>query len=336
MPGLKTIYSRDGTPLTDIRASVVRSSLLNGIGEAIFYIDTSNVKCTDEYLKWGNYLYIQHNSLADWVGILDTPRPWHHGAVEIHAFEVPFILQYRPSPLNITIEGTPGQKFQQLLYIANNQEDTLIRVGNVSLGGVSSNETISDTVYSHIKKVQESAKHDWICTPNIDAYGRLTINMDWMERAGVMTDLELAQGYNIMHGDTPLEEGGELVNSIEAVSGLDAGSISITYTDEVSRHNNGLRAIRQVFSGITDQSALLTAGREFIEKKKTAEIATPLTVVDVGETFANIRLGNVVRYKYTSVGFAAGGLGNSMFVRVEGYRFDESAGSCELFTGKII
>lgn len=337
MPGLKTIYSRDGTPITDVKASVVRSSLLNDIGEAIFYVATSSIKCRREVLEYGNYLYIQHDSLADWVGIIDTPRPWHHGYVEVHAFEVPYILQYRLTPLNSSLEGSPGEKFAKLLAIANGREDTLIRAGTVFTGGVSSQEIVSGSVYEHIKSIRQKANHDWICTPNIDAQGRLTIVMDWLEKAGVLTDLELSQGHNILYGDTPLEESGELINVVEAISDIQGGSpIFAVYQDDVMRQTIGLREMRATFSGITESAALSSNAKQMVDMKKLSDIATPLTAVNVGSTFLNIRNGNVASYKYTDVGFDGDGLGMSQFVKLMGYRFNESDGTCELFTGKVL
>lgn len=334
MPGLKTIYGRDGIPITDVRAAVVRSSLLNSVGEAIFYIATSSTKCKREVLEFGNFLLVQHDSLPDWVGIIDTPRPWHHGYVEVHAFEPEYILQYRPVPLNSTISGTPGDKFTQLLAIANGQEDTLIRTGDVFIGGVSSVETISDTVFSQIRTLQRASGHDWVCTPNVDALGKLTVKMDWLEKAGVETDLEFSQGHNILHGDAPLEESGEIVNSIEAVSDGEV-SVSVIYNDSESVAKNGLRRIRKSYSGITEASALLAAAKQDVDDSKEADVSTPLTVVDVGQTFANIRIGNVAKYRYSNVGFDGDILGQSRSVRIEGWRFDESVGTCELFSGAV-
>lgn len=335
MPGLKTIFSKDGTPITDIKASVIRSSLLGDIGEAVFFVDTSSVKCRREVLENGNILFIEHDSLPNWVGVIDTPRTWHHGYVEVHAFEMPYILQYRTTPLNGSITGTPGEKFVELLAIANSQEDTLIRAGNVFVGGVSFPEIVSDSVYSHIKSVKDASGNDWICTPNIDIQGKLTIVMDWFEKAGVTTDLELAQGYNILYGDTPLEESGEIVNSVLALSDAEK-DLNVIYTDEDSRRTTGLRQIRMSFAGILDSDNLRAAAKQYVDENKYPKIATPLTVVNVGSSFSNIRNGNIAKYKYSDVGFDGDGLGQSQLIRIDGWRFDESLGTCEIFNRKVV
>jgi hypothetical protein len=337
MGGLKTIHARDGTPITDIKAAVVRSSLLNDIGEAIFQIPTSSIKCRREVLEFGNYLYVQNDKMPDWVGIIDTPRTWRSGAVEVHAYEVPFILNYRITPLNSTINGTPGELVNQLIGIANGDEDTLIRPGSIFAGGVSAPEVLTDTVYAHIKGIQSYSNHDWICTPVIGNNGMLTIQLDWVEKSGVVTDIELSQGKNILYGDTPLDEAGELLNFVHALTDQQGENPeTLTQTDAVSRARYGLRAARRDYITATASGSLITSANALLMRQKDPDISTPLTVVDKGSVFKSVRLGNIMKYKYTNVGFDNDGLGWSDYVRIMGYRFDEAANTVELFTGKII
>lgn len=331
MPGIKTIYNKDGIPLTDIRTAAIRSWLLNDIGEAIFLVDTQSVKCKREYLEFGNWIVIQHNKLPDWVGMIDTPRIWHNRYVEVHAFEAPYLLKYRYSPLNETITGSPGEKFKTLLGYANGQGNTLIKPGVVSLNGASSDEIISDSVYTSIKNICTNNSKEWLCTPAIDTAGKLSINMDFVDKTGIQTDLELSQGFNVLYGDIPLEESGELLSSVEAVSDVtESGVITETYTENTTF---GKRVARIQFPGITDSQALLSFAKSTVQKQKTPTINTPLTCVDVGSTFENIGLGNTIKYKYTNIGFDGDELGQTNSVRIYGFRFDEVYNTCEIFTG---
>lgn len=333
MAGFKTIFGRDGIPITDVRASVVRSSLLNDIGEAVFMIATSSVKCRREYLNYGNYIVVQHESLPPWVGVIDPPRVWRNGYVEIHAFEVPFLLQYRFPPLNMVISGSPGERFQRLLDFANDQADTLLRARTVMTTGAATEETVSESVYSHIKRISDANNFDWICSPIIDSDGSLTVAMDWLERAGNVTDLELTQGKNILYGDVPLEESGELISFVEAVSDpQEGGALTSSYSVDAEY---GLRAVRNIYTGSLEATALAAYATEAVNKNKQPSLSTPLTVVDYGSTFENIRLGNIAKYKYSNLGFSETGLGMKQHIRIEGFRFDESLGTCELFTGKV-
>lgn len=338
MGGLKTVYSRDGIPIADIRAAVIRSSLLNDIGEAIFNVPTRSTKCRRELLEFGNYLLVQHDEMPDWVGIIDTPRVWQNGQVEVHAYEVPFILKYRSMPPNSVVTGTPGEVFQQILGFANNEEMTLLRTGTLFLGGVPAPETLVDDAFSHIKGLSENYRHDWVCTPVVDTSGMLTVQMDWMDTAGIVTDLELAQGHNILYGDSPLEENGEILNKIQSMSNQQGENpMSVIEIHDESRNRFGLRSVKKEY--ITNQSdggALSSFALAALDRQHVPDIATPLTVVNRGSAFKSIRVGNIVKYRYTNVGFDGDGLGWSDYVRILGYRFDEAMRTVELQTGKVI
>jgi len=104
-----------------------------------------------------------------------------------------------------------------------------------------------------------------------------------------------------------------------------------TYTETA---NYGVRVLRNVFTGASSD-ALADYAKQMVKAKKDASFSTPLTVLNVGNVFENTRLGNVMKYKYTNVGFDEAGLGASQYVRIEGFRFDEVLGTCELFTGKV-
>lgn len=331
MAGIKTLFSKSGAPLTDLRASVVRSSMLNSFGDAVFNVVTMSSKCKREFLDYGNYIVVQHGSLPPWVGVIDTPRVWHSSYVEIHAYEPLFLLQYRFAPQGTTLTGTPGMKMLTLLNHANTQGETLIRAGNIYSGGVSFDEVVSDDIASQMLKIAKEHDMYILFKPVIGSNGSLTIVMDFVASVGVVTPVELKQGKNLQFGDIPFEESGELVNMIEGMTdGTDAVSTYL-YTEPASY---GVRAKRIVYNGVID-SGLPDIVSKDVRNNKEPVFSTPLTVLDVGNTFANVGLGNIMAYKYSSVGFEGNGLGVSKQIRIEGYRFDELAGTCELMTRKV-
>jgi hypothetical protein len=346
MGGLKRLFDRSGSPVTDFDATVVRSWLLNDIGEAIFLIPTSSIKCTEGNFKWGNYLYVEHDTLPDWVGVIDTPRPWGNGVMEVHAFEAASILKYRLPTLNSKVTGTPGTKVRALLETANGIEPTLIRAGTIMPDGVSSEETLTDTILAHLKKIQEASNMDWICTPVIDANGRLSITFDWLVSAGAVTDLELSQGNNVQYGSNPMEESGEVINYLEAM-GEQTESTTLSYVcqDDPSIQKYGLRMARNTFTGITTLASLQITANEYLRKNKESTMSMPTIAVKrtvpyagaayTDKTFSKLRLGNVVLSTGTNVGFDATGLGASKQIRIEGMRYDEKTDTCEIMPGLV-
>jgi hypothetical protein len=335
MSGLKTIYSRDGVPLTDIKASGKRSWLLNDIGQAEFSMATSNVKCNEEYLQFGNYLYIANDKLPPWVGIIDPPRTWHTGFVTITAYEVPHILKYRVAKFGETLTGAAGDIVNQLISAANQQSDTLIRAGYVFNGGISRQETIKDTVFTSIQRLQSRSGNDWSMRPDASS-GQLVIYLDWLERAGIVSDVELTQGKNIQYGESPLEESGEIINDLlTTVEDTTTGAIvTIKTTAQDSITSYGLRQYINSFMGEDDSTTVSGSASQFVADNKTPGITTAIVSVDKSSTFQNLRLGNVMNIRYKNVGFSGGGLGMMIPIRIMGMLYDEVMNTVELQLGK--
>lgn len=337
MPGLKTIYSNAGIPLTDIRASVLRSWMLHNIGDGIFYIATDDPKCDPDYLAKGNFIVVENDKLPAWVGVIDAPFVWHNGYIEVHAYEPAFLLQYRFPPLGAIITGSSGDRFKQLLDFANSQGDTLIKAGNVSdAGEIAGEENLgssAESIFSIISNLRTNNAMEWVTYPTFTDGGILEIMMDWIPRVGHDTGTELVQGSNLMYGDTPLEESGERINYAEAVCvQADGGVISGVYYEP---QPYGIRAVRLTFTDVSDQAQLSAYARAYVEEKKKAYISTPLTAVDVGNTFNDIRLGNTLTHR-SKVGFNLDKVGILHQIRLLGFRYDESQKTCELYTSEVL
>ncbi|MBI3165168.1 MAG: hypothetical protein HYZ24_10835 [Chloroflexi bacterium] len=333
--GLKTIYDRNGAPLTDIRARCTRSSLLNDYGQATFEIGYDDPKYRLEYLEYGNYILIRHRNLPPWLGMIDTPRSRKRGYVQVTAYEVNLLLEYRFAPLNTVIEGTPGSKAVELLRLANAQEGTIIRPGAIFSGGVSTDQKANDSVLSHLRSLAKENGHDWTITPKEDVTGKVYAELNWLEKAGESTQLVLAQGINLTYGEVALEETGELINHVEAVVDVDAsteiGTQSQFYFEDTSY---GKRAVREVLNGSIDSAGLLTMAEQKVKANKKPQLSTPLGVADVNGEFSEIRLGNVATYKFPKVEFPDEMNLGVRSLRIIGYRFDERTNICELTVGE--
>lgn len=334
--GLKTIYDRTGKPLTDIRARAVLSSLLNDYGECVFQIAYDDPKCNRRFLEYGNYILIRHGKLPPWLGVIDTPRTYRRGYVEVHAYELNLLLKYRFAPLNTSLSGSPGSKAVELLRLANQQGDTLIRPGYTYQGGGGTSQKFNGSILSHLSSLVDENGHDWTIVPKEDNTGTLYAELAWTEQAGVSTQLTLSQGVNVMYGDIPFEETGELTNLVEAVVDVDSsteiGAQAETYTEEAPY---GVRAVRVVFDGSIESSGLYNLAREMVLSKKEASVSAPSGIVDINDAFSHIALGNTLTYKFPRVGFIEDlGIGLTTVVRITGYRYDELTNVCELTVGR--
>ncbi len=335
MAGLKTIYDKQGKPLADIRGAVVRSSLLNEIGEATLIVPTSSSKCTPEILGYGNYVVVQDTDMPLWVGMIDPPRVWKKGYVEVHAYEPIYLMKSRYAPYRSRVQGTPGERMSFLIDAANAVESTIFTVGSVYSGGVSNEEIFEDDIFTHLKNMAKNNGQDWLVTPVISSSGLLELQISWREKLNGNVGLVLTQGRNVDAGESKLEEDGELISFAEVI--LDDTSNEEIETDITQTYQAGVtygvRMKRIVMTGEATSATLQTIAEETVNAKKKTGIAVPLKVNNKdGATFNKIALGNTAIYRIPDAGFSSNGtIGLEMPIRIIGYRYDEAKKSCEIF-----
>jgi hypothetical protein len=333
MAGLVTVFSRNGTPLADLRTSVTRSWVLNGIGRAEFMLATNDPKCTRENIEFGNLVLVQHETLPDWIGVIHTPRQWFAGAVLVTAYEIIKITQWRRTPENQMLTGTAGQIFSQLIDIANSRVDTRLRSAVVSGDGTSRQETLSDSVWAHINRVRRRSNNDWLVNSGFIA-GRLAANMTWRAMAGDAPLQSLVEGYNIEFPQTPLAEDGEIYNDVlgqgEATTSGERIFSNAIAQDSISRF--GLREIKKLFDGNSEQATLDTNTMAEAARVSRPIATSSLVALNVGQTFAACKLGNTLNVQFRTVGFGGSGTGYTANVRIYGMRYADNTGKLEIQT----
>lgn len=335
MPGLKRIFSRTGVPIADVRAAnTTFSSILNGVGEASFILSTSDPKCKRSILEYGNILLIEHDSLPPWVGVIDTPRSWQKGSVVVKAYEMTHLLKYRPTSQGTTISGSSGSVAGQLVTLANSYGDTMIRLGNM-YQGPQLQIPLGDMAYDVLIEIAKQSGNDWVIRPSVGSDGVLSVYMDWLSRAGNPTQLILSDGFNLISGENPYEESGEIINEIHAYNDQqDENPLFVVERDAYSVQAYGPRIKKETFTA-ADEATLRIAARNELSKTKQPAVAVPLTIVNKGSEFSLVRLGNQFTQVNASVGFSGEGLGQSLRLRIMGYRYEDSTQTCEIYAGGV-
>ena len=74
MPTRITLFNNSGEKLAEIDANVSRSWKLNEDGAGTFTMSTQDTKAIIDYLEFGNFVYMEHDKLPIWGGMIDTPR----------------------------------------------------------------------------------------------------------------------------------------------------------------------------------------------------------------------------------------------------------------------
>lgn len=330
-----TIYNRLGDAIATIDTSTQRSWVLNSEGMAELKLSLMDAKATYKYLNYGNLVTIEHETLPLWAGVIDTDRTWEKGAVTVSLWSAERLLKFRRSSIaTLVSENTAGSLFMTLVNMANDEEDTLIREGQVFYGGVPREETLdAKSIYEHIIQIAERTGYEWDIKSAKDNNNQLYFTANWYERAGYELQFMLDEGYNILAEDSPLKEQGEIINALLGIGDGSTDDSRVTYeeTDAASRDAYGLRQGTEDFNGNKELGTLTANVQARLTVTRNPIRTFKVTALDVGNTFLNLRLGNVLRLKMFSVGFLSdGATGVDTRVRIMGMRYEDERDTCEL------
>lgn len=332
-----TLLNRSGQYLTEVNATCDRTYKLNEFGTATFTMSTSDDKCREDYLRFGNYVYVEHDKLPVWAGMIDTPRIWKHGAVEVTAYSGEYILTCFITGKSSTFSGVFGNVYKELIdqTMRHGGDLPLIEVGDIYGGGASVTRKYQwNGLYNEIIKLCKDSGNDFYFEPYINEYGVLYFRANWYEKRGMVKTFMLYEDMNIKLSSTPLREQGRIANKIYLWGeGASWSSKPVAQRENtVSRGLYGSRELAQAAQGTDIEANADQIIREFAYPRKTFD----LTVIDTGDTFYQCRVGDQLPVSFHSVGFSGDGLGTNETVRILQMDYQEEQNQLKLVCDEVI
>lgn len=330
------VFDRLGWPMAEIDATADRVLLLNEPGELEFSLAMTDRKARPELLRFGTYILVEHDKLPAWVGVIDPPQDWSGDrSITVSAYEAPYLLSWRLSDSDEPQKGTAGQIWRRIIYLANRDEDLLLRNGDIYGGGPQFEQVLEgQNLLEDAKSFAERSRNDFSIEPAFDASGRLYLSANWHYQRGVYRpDITLREGVNLeLPTGSLYRQQGNLVNRIigEGQGAKKSGRITYTQTQAASRSLYRLRIARRSYEA-EDDGALRTSVQADLAQTENPEEVFSLFLLDVGNAYS-IRMGDIVALQIYTAGFApGGGFGVQTYVRVVGMRIEDEAGRVELF-----
>lgn len=149
-----------------------------------------------EFLRIGNFIFIEQGALPPWVGMIDTPwvakEPY-----QINAYNIEYILSQRYLDRPVSVDGTPFYIIKALVDVANAQEETYIRPRDCYTGSPAIVHGIFDQkdVWSQLKSfVQKNNVEVFFSAHHRERDQQLIIDMNVAKHTGVATGFELRDG----------------------------------------------------------------------------------------------------------------------------------------------
>ena len=316
------------------------SEVLNGVGRASLLFSSKDNKVTADNLAFGNRLLLQFDNGMEWGGIIDPPRKWTAGNVQVTGYTGEKLMDWRTTGKSRRFAGvSKGNIFQ-----AVHSEALPIpgyAIGEVWTGGVGHSpdyhlESLLDLVQKSLCDRLGTA--EFAVIPDFTD-GVIVFRSEFYERRGVDTNLMLVEGGNIT--DAELIEQGDIINdwtiagadlSGEGSDGWGDGRLIATASDAESISVYGRRQGGAVFPDIKIQATLDLKARSLRDEYAYPHNIFSLTAVDAKPArFKDYQVGDSLLLQLYSCGFG----GVDTRVRVVGREYFPQQGTANLIVQEV-
>lgn len=324
-----TIFDHFARRLVEIEAPTTpRSWVLNDYGRCEFSLSTSDPKCIENNLQFGNLVFIEHlpsvdetgnkhGKLPDWVGMILPPRSWDLGVCHVSAYAAEAILAFRAMPY-VSVKGTPKLVFEKILeHAGESAKNIIIQPGNLDDKSLTFPDDLRTNAYDHIKKLTNDAGMDWDVVGDIDSKGNLSLYANLYEKKGVDTTLVLHNGNTELNGPL-LTEQGTPSNQVFGYSQAQTRQARqrVEVLNQAALDDYGPLQLNQVFVGKHDITSVQNAAQVRVNERGRPKKLFKRILLDHSDAFDMADIGNRMQVRDTNVGFYNGGFGVSETVRV--------------------
>lgn len=320
------VFGLDGISVGELHGNCMRGWAINEGGQATIALPADDAR--NRWLDIGRMLLIEHPKLPPWAGMVDTP--WN-ALIPSQAtvYNSEYLLSIRSLEIVTRLTGTAGRIVAKLIDLANRQEDLLIRPGNVDYyNDIERNEIFDQRpVWELIVALVKKAGMEIMLRPDRDANNRLVIYYDIQQQLGVDTGIELHDGAHANITITSVSVDGVIVNRVTGIS--DQGTATSRLQTDPQSDTTSIAAYRlrsQVvqYSGVTQMSTLIRNTRNYLTANKDPKVYLTVEVLDKGDVFYHLRLGNTLLLHAANILLPGGRRGWRGSVRITAMAYDES------------
>jgi hypothetical protein len=332
---------RDGSFLTTIKTQTERSWVLSDYGTCRITLSLTDAKAIRRFLEFGTLVYVEHDTLPGWGGVLDVDEDWNDdGTISMNAYSGEYLLTFRRSPLNqLFSHGSAGTLFKRFIDESNKAEDLLIRQGSIWLGGTPAEDTMDGkSFYSHTKDLARKRGNDWSIDAVINsATFRMNFTANYYEKRGSARLLTLKEGLNLKKLHNPLKVQRKIVNDLLGIGeGSDEERPTWNEVDTTSRDRYGLRQDSEDLTK-TEPASVQADTIALLRELRNPRRTFKLELLDVGDAFAETRLGDTYPLIMQTVGWRSDNeVGTNTIVRVLGLRYHDDTETMELTVDEVV
>lgn len=280
------------------------------------------------WLQLGRLVLVERPPLPAWVGVLDTPWRAAPLPVEITLYNAEYLFALRAAERSVSINGSISDAVKEMIRIANNQEPIFTAVGNTdSNQGQYSRAIEQGNIWDQAIKLLEESGYEMVLRPERNIRHQLNLYADVGARLGIDTGFLLHDGVgkNMTLIDAHVD--GKITNRVIAVSGQSTEDDQLqtdALEDQSSQDIYRTRSEVVQFRNVTQLSVLTHNGQTYLDNVSRPYLELTVEAMNIGETFANLRVGNRLLVHASEVYLPGGVRGWRGSVRILAMVYDET------------
>ncbi len=305
---------------------------LNKTGSADLFISRRDPAFREELLRPGSRIYVEFDvDLPPWGGVLDLPRTWTRGMLQIRAHTIERLLKFaRTEKTRAFYSVLVGSIFISVLQEADKKSAIGLDFGQVWYGGTAHYPRyhLRDMMWVINNSLRKMETCDYAFVPFLED-NRIQFRATLQEQLGddKRQRVALVEGRNVT--DAQLTEQGDIANSVAVVgSGATWGERTVVYgNEEESRRRVGLREITLTPTDVSQTATLLRYADTAIRERAYPHTLADMTVTNLSPgVFAAYGVGDVVQVQLPGYGFE----GYDAPMRIVARGYDPQTNTCQV------
>jgi len=262
-------------------------------------IAISDDVASERWLNFGRMVVIQPEDLPTYLGMIDTP--W--GAlspVQLSIYDPEYLLNIRVaenSPLKFS--GNVGSILEQIIDVANAQEDLFLRMGNIeNIDPTYREETLDGrTLWEQVKALLLRSGTEMRIRPEQGADKRWYVYLDISSLMGSDTEYLLSDGEqgNMKIRSAVVRQ--EIINRVIGISSQSSVDSRLKTDPLESANSRSLYRMRNrfvQFRDVVDLDTLTRNTQNSLNASSFPYLEISVDVLNIDHAFKNLRLGNRV------------------------------------------
>lgn len=315
------LYNRQGIPLGEVDAVIVRSSALERKVRAERAVMQLQINTTTRFFtRFRNLVVVYSDVLPIWCGVIWDTRDWSDNEMTVTLYSCEYLLQFRRTGPADKLAGQPGQIFTELLKGAQQFDSLAIWIdpNKIAAGGLLTDKEYNRAnVFDAVNDLAAEAEFYWWLEPMVSTANRLTLRAQWQKFRGVTYHRPLIQGSNFV--DVKVTEICRVANRIYTSGKVEDWNTAIEYIAEDAQSRSEFGLIEDVS---TDHDAitpgeLVPIGKAELTKRKQPRVKITGRVIVA--PYPNVGDNVIVSLSSDSLGYGSGGsvFAGSTAVRVK-------------------